>query len=111
MHEGKLLRMRHAVRTREYLVTTHADEERHDDERQDMPMSCEICGREGTRVRHVTRSYGQGDDLLVVENVPVVSCPHCGGDYLTAETMHALDEIKSNRRTRATSRQVAVATY
>jgi len=77
----------------------------------DMERTCEICGREGARDRHVTRSYGKGADLLVIENVPVVSCPHCGADYLTAETMHALDEIKSNRRTRATSRQVAVATY
>lgn len=76
-----------------------------------MDMICEICGREGARVRHVTRSYGEGSDLLVIENVPVVSCPHCGESYMTAETMHELDRIKSNRGILAKPRPVAVATY
>ena len=26
----------------------------------------------------VTRSYGKGETLLIIEDVPVVSCPHCG---------------------------------
>ena len=46
-------------------------------------MTCDICGKEGARVRHVTRSYGKGKDLLVIENVPVVSCPSCGADNTT----------------------------
>jgi len=32
MHEKVLLRMRQAIRTREYYVTTHADEEMYDDD-------------------------------------------------------------------------------
>jgi YgiT-type zinc finger domain-containing protein len=73
-------------------------------------MVCDICGKEGARIRRVTRSYGHGDDLLVIENVPVVSCPHCGESYLTAQTLHELDHIKSHRET-ASKREVTVAHF
>ena len=72
---------------------------------------CDICGKEGARVRWVTRSYGKGDDLLVIQNVPVVSCPHCGESYLTAETLHEIERIKANRRGLAAKRSVAVADF
>jgi hypothetical protein len=29
--------------------------------------------------------------LLVIENVPVTSCPNCGESYLTAETLHEIE--------------------
>ncbi|MFP4030376.1 MAG: type II toxin-antitoxin system MqsA family antitoxin [Desulfococcaceae bacterium] len=57
-------------------------------------MICDICGQEGARVRHVTRTYGQGQNLLVVEKIPAIRCPHCGETYFTAETLHRIEEIK-----------------
>jgi len=51
-------------------------------------MKCDICGKSGARIRHISRSFGHGADLLVIEKVPAVTCPHCGGSYLTAETLH-----------------------
>ena len=33
-------------------------------------MVCDICGKEGARLRHMTRNYGKGERLLVIENVP-----------------------------------------
>ena len=74
-------------------------------------MICDICGKKGACVRHVTRSYGQGEDLLVIENVPVVSCPHCGASYLTAETLHEIERIKLHRQSFAEKRSVAVAEF
>ena len=74
-------------------------------------MLCDICGKEGARVRHVTRSYGKGAGLLVIQNVPVVSCPHCGESYLTAETLHKIKCIKAQRKSRAVERPVAVADF
>ncbi len=50
-------------------------------------MICDICGKEDARIRRVSRSYGKGDNLLVIEHIPVVSCPHCGESYITAETL------------------------
>ena len=74
-------------------------------------MICDICGKRGAKVRHVSRSFGKGTDLLVIENVPVVSCPHCGESYLTAETLHEIERIKLHRKTMTESRRVAVAEF
>jgi YgiT-type zinc finger domain-containing protein len=74
-------------------------------------MVCDICGKQGARVRRVTRSYGKGSNLLVIENVPIVSCPHCGESYLTAETLHEIERIKLHRKNFASTRAVAVAAF
>ena len=74
-------------------------------------IACDNCGKLGVRVIHVSRSYGTGTDLLVIENVPVVSCPHCGESYLTAATLREIDNIKRNRSTIASKRPVPVAAF
>jgi YgiT-type zinc finger domain-containing protein len=74
-------------------------------------MVCDVCGQKGARIRRMTRSYGKGDTLLIIENVPVVSCPHCGTNYLTAQTLHEIDRIKRHRHKLATQRPVAVAEF
>ena len=72
---------------------------------------CENCGRTGVQVRPVTRSYGRGATLLVIEKVPVISCPHCGASYLTAKTLHEIARIKLHRRSMSKRRTVAVAEF
>jgi YgiT-type zinc finger domain-containing protein len=74
-------------------------------------MICDICGRNKAQVRHVTRSYGKGENLLVIENIPVISCTSCGESYMTAETMHEIERIKLHRKNFATERPIAVAEY
>lgn len=74
-------------------------------------MICDICGKEGPRVRYLTRSYGKANNLLVIENVPVISCPRCGETYLTAETLHEIERIKLHRQSFATKRPVPVAVF
>lgn len=74
-------------------------------------MVCDICGSEGARVRHVTHSYGKGQNLLVIENVLVMSCLHCGESYLTAETLHEIERIKLHRQSFAQERLVPVAAF
>ena len=72
---------------------------------------CDNCGKPGARIRYLTRSYGHGDALLVIENVPVITCPHCGESYLTAETLHEIEHIKQERSRIAAVRPVEVATF
>ena len=74
-------------------------------------MVCDNCGKHGARIRHVSRSYGNGEGLLVIENVPVISCPDCGESYLTAETLHTIERIKQERRHLAVTRPVPVASF
>ena len=72
-------------------------------------MVCDICGRKGVRTRRVTRSYGQGDKLLVIENIPMNSCSSCGESNFTADALHEVERIKLHRRALAKKRSVPVA--
>ncbi len=74
-------------------------------------MKCFNCGGHKARVRRLTRSYGRGAALLMVENVPVVSCPHCGESLLTADTLRALARIRRDRGRVARRRAVPVARF
>jgi YgiT-type zinc finger domain-containing protein len=62
-------------------------------------------------LKHVTRSFGQARSLLVVERIPMWSCPACGESYFSAQTMHELHRIKALRRSVAKPRDVPVAQY
>ena len=72
---------------------------------------CDVCGKSGARVRRMTRTYGKGKELLVIENVPVVSCPACGECYITAKAVFEVERIKAHRKQLAAKRPVAVASY
>ena len=74
-------------------------------------MKCDICGKEGARQLYVSRSYGKGESLLVIENVPTIHCPNCGEGYLTVQTLKAIERIKRDRQTVASKRPVSVATF
>ena len=67
--------------------------------------------KEGVRMRKVVRTYGKGKDLLVIENIPVVSCPHCGESYLTAETLHEIERLKLHRKSLAVKRPVETLSF
>ncbi len=72
---------------------------------------CANCGSAHARVKYVTRSYGKGKELLVIERIPMWSCPACGESYFTARTMHEIDRMKALRKTIAKERAVPVAVY
>lgn len=72
-------------------------------------MVCDICGARAARIRRVTRSYGEGETLLVIENVPIVVCLHCAESYLTTATLHEIERVKLHRERFAVLRPVDVA--
>lgn len=74
-------------------------------------MKCPICDKEGARLRRITRNYGGDDKILLIENVPVIICPHCDETYLSAETLHELERLKRERRSEAVKREVEVLTF
>ncbi|HHT9154563.1 MAG: type II toxin-antitoxin system MqsA family antitoxin [Planctomycetes bacterium] len=74
-------------------------------------MKCDICGKKGVRIRRVAKTYGKGKNLLVIENIPVLSCPHCGESYLTAETLQEIERIKLHRKSLAVKRPVEVTSF
>ena len=74
-------------------------------------MNCEVCGKDGAKIAHITEAHGKGLDLLIIEDIPMVSCPHCGESYLTAETLHEIEILKQERQQRAVLHPVAVMQY
>jgi YgiT-type zinc finger domain-containing protein len=62
-------------------------------------------------IRLVTRSFGKGAGLLVIEDIPLVACPHCGASHFTARTLHEIERIKALRGSITVSREVAVASF
>jgi YgiT-type zinc finger domain-containing protein len=75
------------------------------------PMVCEICGKRGARTRKITEAYGKGNDLLSIEDIPMISCPNCGERYFTADTLHEIERIKLHRRSFAEEKAVEVASF
>ena len=75
------------------------------------PIICDVCGYAEAKTRYTSRTYGKGVDLLVIENVPVVSCPSCGTSYLTSLTLKGIDRIRHDRKTLAITKSVEVASF
>ena len=48
---------------------------------------------------------------MVIEGIPMWSCPHCGESYFTAQTMHEVERIKALRKSVAVDRSVKVAEF
>ncbi len=74
-------------------------------------MICDVCGKDGVLLRRVTETYGKGKKLLVIENIPVIKCPHCRESYFDAETLHEIERIKQERKILAVPRSVEVASF
>lgn len=72
---------------------------------------CSLCGKPGVMHRLLTKSYGKGDSLIVIEDVPVITCRHCGESYMTSQTLRKIEEIRLHRKKFASERTVSVATF
>ena len=79
------------------------------------PMSsehhCAHCGSASVQIKRVTRSFGKASALLVIEAIPMWSCPSCGESYFSAQTLHEIERIKVLRKSVAVSRPVPVAAF
>lgn len=74
-------------------------------------MVCDICGKKGTRLRHVTRACGRGRSTFLIANVPVITCPSCGESYLTAETLQEIERIRMHWRQLAVPKRIPLARF
>ena len=72
---------------------------------------CAACGKPGVEHRLVTRSFGNGASLMVIEGIPMISCPSCGQSTFTARTLHGIERLKALRASTADIRQVPVAAF
>jgi YgiT-type zinc finger domain-containing protein len=59
----------------------------------------------------VARQLGRGDGLVVIENIPMLKCRHCGEGYFTAQTLHMVEQIQAQREELPAVRDIPVITY
>ena len=74
-------------------------------------LHCASCGSVDVKLKHVTRSFGKGDALLIIEAIPRWSCQSCGESYFSALTMHEIKRIKTLRKSVVVHRLVPVAAF
>ena len=74
-------------------------------------LKCDICDMWEARIRHISRSFGAGKDLLVIEGIPLISCSSYGESYFTAETLHEIERIRLHQEGFAETRPVRVAKF
>jgi len=72
---------------------------------------CSYCGSAAVHLKHITRSFGKGAALLVIESIPMWSCANCGESYYSADTLHEIERIKALRKSIAVKRSVPVAAF
>jgi hypothetical protein len=48
---------------------------------------------------------------LVIEEIPLWTCPHCGESYFTAQTPHEIERIEALRKSVAVKRPIPVALF
>ena len=74
-------------------------------------MICEICGKKTASIKKVTKSFGRGRSLVVIEDIPVLSCSSCHESYITASTAHEIDRIRKNRVAVGKAKRILVASF
>jgi YgiT-type zinc finger domain-containing protein len=74
-------------------------------------MNCQICGKKSASIKKVTKSFGRGSRLVVIEDIPVLSCSSCHESYVTADTAREIDRIRKNRTTIGKAKRVLVASF
>ncbi len=74
-------------------------------------MKCELCGAQAAAIKKTTKSFGRGNALVVIEDIPIVYCSNCHQSYLTADTARGIDRIRKNRRSLGKAKRVLVASF
>jgi YgiT-type zinc finger domain-containing protein len=72
---------------------------------------CDNCGAKAARVIKRPQILGRGEQMMLVDNVPVIACRNCSENYMTSETMHQLDDLRSKKKTSSAARKVTVAEF
>jgi len=74
-------------------------------------MMCEICGEGTASMKRTTKSFGRGPGLVVIEDIPILSCSNCHESYITASTAREIDRIRKNRVAVGKTKPVLVASF
>ena len=71
--------------------------------------TCSLCNHQTAEQTFRSQIVGKGDKQVIVENVPMTHCRHCGGTYFTREVALALQEIRLHPETLSHRKTFAAA--
>ena len=78
-------------------------------------MDCSNCGQDKVSIRYITQAFGEGDQTVIIEDIPVESCSNCGEGFLAYDTARRLDKLikglRSNLALRTNERALRVASF
>ena len=74
-------------------------------------MNCDLCEVQAAVAKMTTKSFGRGDSLVVIEDIPMIHCPNCHESYVTADAAREIDRIRKNRSRRGKPKRVLVASF
>jgi YgiT-type zinc finger domain-containing protein len=72
--------------------------------------TCSLCNHESAELTARTQIVGKGEKQVIVENVPMYHCRHCGGTYFTRDVALALQKIRLHPELYAQNKSFAAAT-
>jgi YgiT-type zinc finger domain-containing protein len=58
--------------------------------------SCPVCDGPA-QIKRVAKAFGRGDSLLVIEDIPVIVCRSCHEQYIAAETLHEIEQLRERQ--------------
>jgi YgiT-type zinc finger domain-containing protein len=72
--------------------------------------TCSLCNHVNAELTERTQIVGKGEQQVIVENVPMYHCRHCGGTYFSREVALALQKIRLNPELHTHRKSYAAAT-
>lgn len=73
--------------------------------------TCAYCGEVAAREVFLPQVYPNGEEVIVIENVPSMICDNCGQHYLHDLAWKFVDEVLRHPDKHTKKRTVKVATY
>ncbi len=71
-------------------------------------MRCGMCNYPSLETTTTTVEEWDGDELIVIRNVPVEKCPQCGEEYFEPAVLRELETLIAQRHTSPTFRPAQV---
>jgi len=54
-------------------------------------MICGNCGQPTAYISRSSRAFGKDGNLLVIENMPIITCRECGAEFISGLTSEQID--------------------
>jgi YgiT-type zinc finger domain-containing protein len=58
--------------------------------------NCPVCGQ-NAQIKLIAKAFGRGEQLLVIEEIPLIVCRHCHEQYITAATLHQIERLREQK--------------